>query len=90
MEFLHCEFHGTSHDVALVTLDGQGNVMLLDDDNFAAYRDGRAFNYFGGWTTTSPVRLAPPHAGHWHVVVDLGGYAGSVKASIRVIRLAST
>ena len=34
MEFLHSEFHGGSDDVVLVTLDGQANVMLLDDSNF--------------------------------------------------------
>ena len=87
MEFLHNEFTGGPSDVALVTLDGQANVMLLDDLAFAAYRGGGggAFSYVGGWATSSPVRLVPRWHGHWHVVVDLGGYAGSVRAGIRIV-----
>ena len=89
MDFLHTEFHGGNDDVVLVTLDSQANVMLLDDINFSAYRDGRSFNYFGGWATKSPTRLVPPHGSHWHVVVDLGGASGTVRASIRIVRLQS-
>ncbi len=39
------------------------------------------YRYFGGYATKSPVRFAVPRAGHWHVVVDLGGGAGQVRAS---------
>ena len=88
MDFLHTDFWGGAEHVALVTLDAQANVMLVDDHNFSAYRQGRSFNYYGGWASRSPVRLSPPHHSHWHVVVDLGGYAGSVKAGIRIIERA--
>lgn len=87
MEFIHTDFHGGPSDIALVTLDGQANVLLLDDCAFSAYRQGRSYSYHGGWATQSPVRLGPPHEGHWHVVVDLGGYSGSVRAGIRIVRM---
>ncbi len=86
MDFLHTDFHGGPREVAVVTLDGQANVMLLDDCNFQAYRRGATFRYTGGLAKRSPVRLSPPHDGHWHVVVDLGGYAGNVRASVRILR----
>lgn len=86
MDFLHTEFDGGPNEVAVVTLDGQANVMLLDDCNFHAYRRGAAFRYAGGLAKQSPIRLAPPHGGHWHIVVDLGGYAGSIRASVQVLR----
>ena len=86
MNFLHSEFQGGRDDIVLVTLDKQANVMLLDDSSFAAYRQGRAFNYYGGWMTRSPVRLVPPHQGHWNVVVDLGGNSGTIRASVRIVR----
>lgn len=89
MEFLHTDFHGGRDAVVLVTLDGRANVMLLDDNSFAAYQGGRSFSYSGGWATTSPVRLVPPHTGHWHVVVDLGGASGTVRASVRIVKLQS-
>lgn len=88
MEFLHSDFHGGPDDLVLVTLNAQANVMLVCDTDFSAYRQGHSFRYYGGWVTKSPVRLAPPHYGHWHVVVDLGGFAGSVRAGIRVIHRA--
>ena len=85
MNYLHTEFWGGSEAVALVTLEGQANVLLLDDTNYSAYRCGRSYQYYGGWATRSPVRLSPPHHGRWHVVVDIGGYAGTVRAGVRVI-----
>jgi hypothetical protein len=72
-----------------VTLDHQGNVMLLDDAAFSAYRAGLPFTYYGGWAAASPVRLQPPSLGHWHVVVDLGGRSGQVRAGIRIVRTAA-
>lgn len=86
MDFLHTDFWGEAGDVALVTLDGRANVLLIDDSNFSAYRNGQTFSYYGGWATRSPVRLSPPHHGRWHVVIDLGGYGGSVRAGIRIIK----
>ncbi|NQT11998.1 MAG: DUF1883 domain-containing protein [Planctomycetes bacterium] len=53
--------------------------------NFSAYRQGRQFRYHGGWMMKSAVRLMPPHQGHWHVVVDLGGNSGTIRASIRIM-----
>ena len=85
MEFLHTEFWGGSECTALVTLDAQCNVLLLEDSAWLAYKNGGAFTYYGGWATQSPVRLTPPHHGHWHVVIDLGGRAGRVGASVRII-----
>lgn len=89
MRFLYFGFSGGPEHLVLVTLDGQANVMLLDDCNFNAYRNGRAIHYNGGWATRSPVRLNPPHHGRWHLVIDRGGYAGSVRAGIRVVEPSS-
>lgn len=85
MNFLHTDFQGGPGDTVVVTLDSQANVMLLDEQNFQAYRRGGSFQYVGGLATHSPARLSPPHRGHWHVVVDLGGYGGSVRAGVRVL-----
>ena len=86
MDFLHADFRIGPHDRVLVDLDGQANVMLLDDVNFSSYRRGQAFNYIGGWAVRTPTRLSPPHQGHWNVVIDLGGRAGQVKARISLVR----
>jgi hypothetical protein len=86
MNFLHAESPLQAGELAVIELDGQANVMLLDEQNFSAYQAGRSFRYRGGLAKRSPVRLAAPHAGTWHVVVDLGGYSGSVRAGISFLR----
>ena len=82
MNFLHSDSFLDRGEAAVVSLDAQANVMLMDDINFSAYRAGHSFNYFGGLAQRSPVRLVAPHFGHWNVVVDLGGYSGSVHAGV--------
>ena len=86
MNYLHYDLHLQASDAVEVTLDKQANVRLLDDSNFSNYQRGDQHKYYGGLATKSPVRLSPPRAGHWHLVVDLGGYAGTVKASVRTIK----
>lgn len=69
-----------------VSLRGtEANVMLVDPVNLGRYERDQGFEYFGGHFTRSPVRIAAPRAGHWHVVVDLGGAAGRVEASVNVL-----
>ena len=84
MNHLHYEFDAGPDDPLEVTLIGKANVLLLDDDNYQKYQIGRRYAYAaGGFATISPVYLYPPRQGHWHVVVDLGGHAGTVRAAVR-------
>jgi hypothetical protein len=85
MNFLHYEMNLDSNQVVEVTLDKQANVRLLDDINFSHYQKGERHQYYGGLAIKSPVRLKPPSSGHWHVIIDLGGYAGTVTASVSVL-----
>lgn len=86
MEYLHQEYDLRPGDVVEVNLAGNAaNVILLDQANFENYKQGRQYTYFGGYYRTSPVRLTTPRQGHWHLVVDLGGAAGNVRASGSVI-----
>lgn len=85
MQFLHKDLNLSRGDRVLVNLDRQANVLLLDHNNYHAYRAGHSYRYQGGLATTSPVQLVAPHSGHWHVVIDLGGYSGTVHASINVM-----
>jgi Domain of unknown function (DUF1883) len=84
--FLHQEFELQAGDIVEVTLDAPANVMLLDPANFSNYKDGLSYHYHGGYAETSPVRLTTPRSGAWHVVVNLGGYPGRVRAGVRVFR----
>jgi len=86
LNYLHYEFNLSTADVVEVTLDKQANVRLMDTNNYNNYRNGKQHRYIGGLVKSSPIRLSPSSSGHWHVVVDLGGYAGTVNASVRVVR----
>jgi hypothetical protein len=89
MNYLHYELDLKAGDTVEVKLDKQANVRLLDESNFSSYRRGGRHTYHGGLAKQSPARLVPPHPGHWHLVVDLGGYAGTVRASVRTVQTAA-
>lgn len=84
--FLHYDLNLNKDDVVEVTLDRQANVRLMDSVNYQSYRSGAQHRYFGGHVKKSPVLLPAPGAGQWHLVVDLGGYPGTVRAKARVLK----
>lgn len=86
LNFLHFEEWMEPGDTAVVSLGSQARVMLLDEQSFTAYRQGRAGRFHGGWATRSPVHLSPPCQGNWHVVVDLAGRSGRVSADVQLAR----
>jgi hypothetical protein len=85
MAYLHNEFELGPDDTIEVLLDHAANVQLLDPMNYEAYRSGRAFRYLGGYVRKSPYALKAPRPGKWHLVVDLGGGTGAVRATARII-----
>lgn len=85
MDHLNYEFDADAGDVAEVSLDRAANVLLMDETNYGAYRQRRSYRYFGGHATRSPVRMAVPRSGHWHVVVDLVGGPGQVRATAQIL-----
>jgi hypothetical protein len=82
---LHYSINAGNNNVVQVTLDAWANVLLLDDYNYSNYRNGRKYQYYGGLVETSQYNIRPPYYGHWNVVIDRGGYQGSVRASVKVI-----
>jgi hypothetical protein len=73
-------------EIVEVSLSGNAaNVFLVDSSNFSAYKAGRRYRYYGGHVKKSPVRLQIPRSGHWYLVINLGGYSGSVRHSMRIL-----
>lgn len=83
MNFLHYDLRLDKDEVVEVSLDKQANVRLLDDVNFSHFRSGKEHRFIGGLAKKSPVRITAPGPGHWHLVVDLGGYGGTVRAGFK-------
>jgi hypothetical protein len=85
MDFVHYDLNYLQRgQVVEVTLNSAANVLLLDSANFNNYRNGQAHRYYGGHVTRSPYRIQVPLDGHWHLAIDLGGYPGQVRSSVRV------
>lgn len=86
MKFLHYKISLTTFQRTIaITLDKQANVRLMDSHNFQRYRSGNTHNYYGGRATRSPFIITAPSAGDWNLVIDLGGFPGTVKASVKLI-----
>jgi len=86
MNFLQTQYDDLKpENIVVVSLDRQANVQLLDDVNLSRYRSGQRFEYYGGLAKSSPVRLSPPRRGRWHLVVDMGGYGGTVNVGAKVL-----
>ncbi|HEY8666994.1 MAG TPA: DUF1883 domain-containing protein [Tepidisphaeraceae bacterium] len=85
MNYLHYEFDAGPEDVIQVTLDKAANVQLMDSANYENYRRHADFHYHGGYVKVSPYQLVPPAYGHWHIVIDLGGQPGTVRASAKLL-----
>ena len=70
----------------VVTLKkGGANVRLMDASNLQRYRSGRQHRYYGGGLVAkSPYRIPVPHAGMWHLTVDVIGLRDGTQAGVQV------
>jgi hypothetical protein len=84
-DHLHNRLFLKDGDVVEVDCDTEANVILMDDAEYANYRGGRSYRYFGGFFRQFPATLVPPNSGYWNIVLDLGGRRATVRHSIRVL-----
>ncbi|MDR9784226.1 DUF1883 domain-containing protein [Rhizobium redzepovicii] len=68
-----------------VSLNAVNNVRLMSAPNFQRFTEVLDFKYIGGVARKSPVKLAVPEHGHWHVVVDMEGHHGLAESTVKVI-----
>ncbi|MGH6942448.1 DUF1883 domain-containing protein [Hypericibacter sp.] len=86
MSFLHDREYLSSGDVVQVESSHQCNVLVLDDTNFARYRRGERFEYFGGFYQRFPANISVPRTGYWNVTLDLGGGSATIRHGIRYLK----
>jgi len=88
MNYLHYQVDAGPQNSVVVTVNEVANVKLLDALNYYKYRAGKKYESTdGGDGMTSPVQLKPTYKAKWHVVVDLGGKAGEVRATVDVEKI---
>lgn len=71
--------------VEVILKGSSANVKVMDSTNFNNYKNGKKHTYYGGHATKSPVKIPIPNSGRWIVTIDLGGYAGTVSSSVKVL-----
>jgi hypothetical protein len=71
-------------ELVTVEVRERANVRLIDSSNLREYERGGRFRCIGGQALRSPVRLQAPNAGHWFVVLDLGGASGTIHSNVFV------
>lgn len=86
MQFIHTDLgYKQRGEIVEITLTSGANVRLMDSSNFSNYKNGRKHKFYGGLAKQSPIRLAIPSTGYWHVAVDMQGLRGSTRASVRML-----
>ncbi len=86
MEELHYKIATNPGDLVRVQLTGNAaNVLVMDDPNYQHYKQSQPYNYYGGYYTRSPVIIKPGVYGQLNVIINLGGFAGSVNASVQIV-----
>jgi hypothetical protein len=68
-----------------VTLNAVNNIRLMTAANFQRFTETLDFKYVGGVAKKSPIRLAIPENGHWHLIVDMEGHHGLAESSVKMI-----
>jgi len=86
VQFIHTNLgYKQRGEIVEITLTSGANVRLMDSSNFSNYKNGRKHNFYGGLAKQSPIRLAIPNTGYWHIAVDMQGLRGSTRASVRML-----
>lgn len=86
MNFSYYNFgHLDKGQIVEVQLSIASNVRLMNSTNYNNYKNGKKHHYYGGYVKRSPYRIVVPSSGHWYLTIDLGGFAGTVKHSARVL-----
>ena len=68
-----------------VTLNGVHNVRLMTAANYQRFTEQLDFKFVAGVAKKSPLRIAVPENGHWHLVVDMEGHHALAESSVRLV-----
>lgn len=84
-DFIHAREHLRGGTVVRVDCDHQCNVLVMDDQNFTAFRRRGRYQYFGGFYKRLPALVEVPHSGWWNTVIDLGGGRANIRHEITYV-----
>ena len=83
---MHYEMKAGPGEIIQVSISRDANVRLLDQLNYAKYKLGKSFTATAGPETEGPVKFVAPYRATWHVIVDMEGRMGTVRAFVEVLQ----
>ena len=86
MKYSYEEGNFKKGDILSIAIDRKVNIYLMDNLNFARYKNSNSCEYFGSTANSSPYNITVPRTGHWYIVIDLGGGTGILNYSIKVFK----
>jgi hypothetical protein len=72
-------------DTVEVTLGYAANVLILNAENYAFYKENKPHRFTGGYIEHSPYKAVLTDAGHWFVIIDSGSFFSKIRAFVRFI-----
>ncbi|MDY3570236.1 DUF1883 domain-containing protein [Enterobacter hormaechei] len=86
MSYIHKRSHVDAGGVISVQCSHQINVLVMNDSDYRAYKQGRNFDYHGGFFTHFPANITVPCSGYWNIVLALpSGRRATIRHSISIL-----
>ncbi len=87
MKYLHKQVKAGRNCVVVVNFDQPCKVMLLKDSQYLKYKDGKTYDYRGGFSENSPVKFILPEGATWHVIIERGSYfnPANINSSVNIL-----
>jgi hypothetical protein len=86
MQFVHSQEYLNQGDVVELMSDRSCNFLMTDDQNFALYKNGEVFGYYGGHFTSFPAQIKAPSSGKWNITIDSPDGKTDFTYSLRMIK----
>jgi hypothetical protein len=68
-----------------VTLGYAANVLILNEENYALYKENKPPRFIGGYIERAPYKIALPEGGHWLTIIDSGSFFSKIRALVRFL-----
>jgi hypothetical protein len=85
MQYLLYDLGTVTGGTVEVTLGYAANVLILNEEAYAFYRENKPHRFIGGYIERSPYKSALPAGGHWFTIIDSGSFFSKIRALVRFL-----
>jgi hypothetical protein len=85
MQYLLYDLGTVAGGTVEVALGYAANVLVMNEENFAFYKENKPHRFTGGYIERSPYKAVLSEAGHWFVIIDSGSFFSKIRAFVRFL-----